>query len=76
MSDELVVFTAFIALAQIVVGLVLVLAGFSSAVQIIGAVVVALGVLTGVWPPLQARRARSRRSDPDGPTVPPHPPVA
>jgi hypothetical protein len=63
MADELVVFTAFVALAQIIVGLVLLLAGFSSAVHIIGIVVLVLGCLSALGPLLGHFRSRRRAAE-------------
>jgi uncharacterized membrane protein len=49
-GDELSLFYAFTAVSQIAVGTILLVVGGSTATQIIGIVVVVIGLLTGFGP--------------------------
>lgn len=61
MSDEAGTFTSFIAVAQIIEGLALLVVGSSSAVQIIGAAVLGFGCLTAAAVLIARRHAGEGR---------------
>jgi hypothetical protein len=71
MTDETVLaFTGFVALAQVVVGLVLLVVGSSTATRIIGLVIVLFGLISASGP-VMAWRRRSQELAGDGPPANP-----